>query len=129
MPVGDDLDFETRYRILRSTSSNSRFRTHAALEQRTGRAVMVHLVDAADPGTIDRIREQVRLLPPEEARHVLELATLPSASPSSRSSFKAWLSFPNGSTRKARLTHLPRRSSLVRARIAIGAASRISRRR
>ena len=78
MPVGDDLDFQTRYRVLRSTSSNSRFRTHAALEQRTGRAVMVHMVDAADPETIDRIREQVRQLPPAEARHVLELATIPS---------------------------------------------------
>jgi hypothetical protein len=78
MPVGDDLDFQTRYRLLRSTSSNSRFRTHAALEQRTGRAVMVHMVDAADPETIERIREQVRSLPPEEARHVLELTALPS---------------------------------------------------
>ena len=77
MPLGDDSDFQTRYRILRSTASNSQFHSHAALEQRTGRAVMVHIAESASPETADRIREQVGKLAPSDARHILEVTELP----------------------------------------------------
>ncbi|MDF1505624.1 hypothetical protein PYV61_21920, partial [Roseisolibacter sp. H3M3-2] len=70
-------DFHARYRLLKVTAVDGGIRTHNAQETTTGRVVLVHIVDAAGPGEVERLRHALGRLPAPDRARVLEMATIP----------------------------------------------------
>jgi hypothetical protein len=70
-------DFHARYRLLKCTAVDDGVRTHNAQETTTSRVVMVHIVDAAGPGEVKRLRAALGRLPVSDRSRVLEMATIP----------------------------------------------------
>ena len=70
-------DFHARYRLLKCTAVDDGVRTHNAQETTTSRVVMVHIVDAAGPGEVKRLRAALGRRPVSDRSRVLEMATIP----------------------------------------------------
>jgi len=70
-------NFDDRYRLLKCVALGGGMRTHNAQEKATGRPVMVHIVDAPDSDVVERLREQVHLLPSADRSRIVEMAETP----------------------------------------------------
>src|SRR5687768_225921 len=65
--------FDDRYRLLKCVALGGGIRTHNAQESSTGRPVMVHILDGAEPDTVERLRAQVEQLPVPDRSKIIEL--------------------------------------------------------
>ena len=70
-------NFDARYQLLKCVAVADGIRTHNALEQVTGRVVMVHLVDAAGPDEVEALQAKLGRLPQSDKTRILEIATVP----------------------------------------------------
>ena len=66
---------EARYRLLKCVALGRGVRTHNAQEAATGRPVMVHILDGAEPDAAERLREQVSALPLADRSRIIEVTT------------------------------------------------------
>ena len=64
-------DFLARYRLLRCTAVEGGVRTHNALEERTQRVVMVHVMDDAGDADVAELRAAIDRLPYTERARVV----------------------------------------------------------
>ncbi|HEY0778116.1 MAG TPA: hypothetical protein VGD56_09140, partial [Gemmatirosa sp.] len=70
-------DFDHRFRLLKVVANAAGMRTHAAQEVATGRQVMVHVLDDADPDAGVALERRLARLPDLDRKRVLDTATLP----------------------------------------------------
>jgi len=102
-------NFDDRYRLLKCVALGGGMRTHNAQEKATGRPVMVHIVDAPDSDVVERLREQVRLLPSADRSRIVEMAETPNGFVVVSEFLPGLTTFRNGSPRMRprRLRPLP----------------------
>src|SRR6185436_12250933 len=65
--------FDDRYRLLKCVALGGGIRTHNAQETSTGRPVMVHILDGAEPDAVEQLRQQVGALPVADRSRILEM--------------------------------------------------------
>jgi len=65
--------FDDRYRLLKCVALGGGIRTHNAQETSTGRPVMVHILDGAEPDAVEQLRQQVEALPLADRSRILEM--------------------------------------------------------
>ena len=65
--------FDDRYRLLKCVALGGGIRTHNAQETSTGRPVMVHILDGAEPDAVEQLRQQVGALPVPDRSRILEM--------------------------------------------------------
>src|SRR5688500_2672569 len=66
-------NLDDRYRLLKCVALGGGIRTHNAQEASSGRPVRVHILDGAEPDTVERLRGQVGALPVADRSRILEM--------------------------------------------------------